>query len=626
METIKLDLIPGKKMPSLHASQYDDGRDYHIDLTENRAPYTLDGTETISLTVRKCDNTLVTMDIANTFANKSYIEFRTTEQMNACAGFNYGEIVLEENGTRIGSLNFYLQVEEAPDEGGVSQSEINNLARQVEELVDEEMGDYLLKTEAEETYATITDLETLSGVVDTKASKTYVDNVVSPKADKTYVDTELGKKADTSSLATVATSGSYNDLTDKPTIPEQVQSDWNEADNTKADYIKNKPNLANVATTGNYDDLNNKPTIPVIDDTTEVNNKVWSSKKTFDEIVNILPNGVASGSIANFNTSLALPLVSAKFDVNATQEAGTPTPQSPKAISGVSAVNVVRCGKNLLNANNIELYDINGQTRMRYAYIITKAGTYTISSNNTDSCALSVRTLAGGMYGEPLQVQNGTTKTARTLTITSGTILIFYNSTNDTEETSKALFSNCQIEKGSTASDYSSYNGSTTLINLGGTYYGGYVTQDKNGKRELVVTCAKEHISLQGKTYDTANGFDAWLIYLENRSYNAGSSTNKLCSVCNNYRYEGSSANVDHYYIAPQAVAIYLAENTFRDGEFDIVYPLETPITIELPDGEPFTALVGTNNVYADSGDVEVTYKKSIDDAIAELQALILNA
>lgn len=142
MESIKLDLIPGKKMPSLHASQYDDGRDYHIDLTENRVPYVLDGTETISLTVRKCDNTLVTMDIANTFADKSYIEFRTTEQMNACAGFNYGEITIEKNGTQISSLNFYLQVEGAPDEGGIqSQSEINNLARQVHDIVVEELED-----------------------------------------------------------------------------------------------------------------------------------------------------------------------------------------------------------------------------------------------------------------------------------------------------------------------------------------------------------------------------------------------------------------------------------------------------------------------------------------------------
>ena len=142
METIKLDLIPGKKMPSLHASQYDDGRDYHIDLTENRVPYTLDGTETISLTVRKCDNTLVTMDVANVFGGKSYIEFRTTEQMNACAGFNYGEITIEKNGTQISSLNFYLQVEGAPDEGGItSQSEINNLARQVHDAVVEELED-----------------------------------------------------------------------------------------------------------------------------------------------------------------------------------------------------------------------------------------------------------------------------------------------------------------------------------------------------------------------------------------------------------------------------------------------------------------------------------------------------
>ena len=140
MEVIKLDLIPSGRMPSLHASQYDDGRDYHIDLTENRAPYTLDGTETISLTVRKCDNTLVTMDVANTFADKSYIEFRTTEQMNACAGFNYGEITIEKNGTQISSLNFYLQVEGAPDEGGItSQSEINNLKRQVHDAVVEEL-------------------------------------------------------------------------------------------------------------------------------------------------------------------------------------------------------------------------------------------------------------------------------------------------------------------------------------------------------------------------------------------------------------------------------------------------------------------------------------------------------
>lgn len=46
-------------------------------------------------------------------------------------------------------------------------------------------------------------------------------------------------------------SGSYNDLTNKPTIPEaQVQSDWSEDDNTKVDYIKNKPTLGVGSSSG----------------------------------------------------------------------------------------------------------------------------------------------------------------------------------------------------------------------------------------------------------------------------------------------------------------------------------------------------------------------------------------
>lgn len=41
--------------------------------------------------------------------------------------------------------------------------------------------------------------------------------------------------------------------------PAQIQADWNQTDNTALDYIKNKPNLATVATSGSYNDLSNKP-------------------------------------------------------------------------------------------------------------------------------------------------------------------------------------------------------------------------------------------------------------------------------------------------------------------------------------------------------------------------------
>lgn len=62
-------------------------------------------------------------------------------------------------------------------------------------------------------------------------------------------------------LKTVAFSGSYNDLSDKPTIPAaQVNSNWNAT--SGVEQILNKPSLATVATSGSYNDLSNKPTIP----------------------------------------------------------------------------------------------------------------------------------------------------------------------------------------------------------------------------------------------------------------------------------------------------------------------------------------------------------------------------
>lgn len=58
-------------------------------------------------------------------------------------------------------------------------------------------------------------------------------------------------------LATVATTGSYNDLSNKPTIPAaQIQSDWNAT--TGLGKILNKPTLFS----GAYSDLTGRPSIP----------------------------------------------------------------------------------------------------------------------------------------------------------------------------------------------------------------------------------------------------------------------------------------------------------------------------------------------------------------------------
>lgn len=100
---------------------------------------------------------------------------------------------------------------------------------------------------------------------------------------------DLSDYAKTADLSTVATSGSYNDLSDKPSIPKPYElpvasatalggvkvgsglsitdgvlsaTGGGTADSVDWSKIQNKPDFADVATSGSYNDLSDKPTIP----------------------------------------------------------------------------------------------------------------------------------------------------------------------------------------------------------------------------------------------------------------------------------------------------------------------------------------------------------------------------
>lgn len=79
----------------------------------------------------------------------------------------------------------------------------------------------------------------------------------------------LDAKADASSLATVATTGDYDDLTDKPTIPSKISDLTNDSDfietSSTSGLIKNDGSVDTTAYStfdGNYNSLTNKPSIP----------------------------------------------------------------------------------------------------------------------------------------------------------------------------------------------------------------------------------------------------------------------------------------------------------------------------------------------------------------------------
>ena len=103
-----------------------------------------------------------------------------------------------------------------------------------------------------------TDLTELSnGLATVARSGSYNDLTDKPTFSGSYNDL-----TDKPTLATVATSGSYNDLTDKPTFSGSYNDLTDKPTLFSGSYndLTDKPTLAPVATSGDYNDLLNKPT------------------------------------------------------------------------------------------------------------------------------------------------------------------------------------------------------------------------------------------------------------------------------------------------------------------------------------------------------------------------------
>lgn len=131
------------------------------------------------------------------------------------------------------------------------------------------------------------------------------------------IKSALDSKANSSSLAAVATSGSYNDLSDKPTIPPGAQVDdalsgtsvnpvQNKVIKSALDAKANSSSLAAVATSGSYNDLSNKPSFSTV--ATSGSYADLSNKPTGSSLLDALSTGTGvptddSYMIAESNTT-----------------------------------------------------------------------------------------------------------------------------------------------------------------------------------------------------------------------------------------------------------------------------------------------------------------------------------
>lgn len=150
-----------------------------------------------------------------------------------------------------------------------------------------------------------------------------------------------------------------------------VQSDWDQATSTADDYIKNKPSLATVATSGSYDDLSDKPTIPTVNNATLTIQKNGTNVQTFT--ANQSTNATANITVptktseltnnSGFLTSVATANIANKAVTAAKLAAGIVTMTRTVLFNNSSGVTTnITVSKALNNFDEVEFWiiDTNG--------------------------------------------------------------------------------------------------------------------------------------------------------------------------------------------------------------------------------------------------------------------------
>ena len=511
-EVINLNLIPTGEPPVIHAAQYDIGRPMIINMYIGEDAWTPEDVD-IELQVRKVDANIVTVGPDSVDGNT--ITFLTTEQMTACSGSNICVLKFSNDSDGvIATLYFYLVVQRDVMQGGLtSDTTIHNLETQIEELLPGALGDnYYTKTEVDELIEEIPTFDP--------------DNYY----DKTTTDTLLSAKANTSSLSAVATSGDYDDLLNKPTIPAaQVQSDWSQSDNTQVDFIKNKPTVAEYGTELPMSTLDNRYVTSVINAICELPT-VKSS----------------SGSIATFDTDLTENLVDCVANIDAT-------------LSGVSSVNVTRCGKNFLpiTVNSIKALNI---------------GTWSGDTYLVDGLSFEILSDSNG-YVTEIKV-NGSRSKQTYFNLFIGTLPI-----------EDYILNGCPDNSSNT----------TYFLNISATGLDQNVYTDYTLNNDLGITYTL-------RIYVRANV----------------SVSNKIFTPMIRLATE-TDASFEPY--NGTTYPISLGETLTQGGSLNVKTGLltRTDTTTSQLSGMPdIRTLIGNNNIFADTGDISVKYLETIGKAISE--------
>lgn len=285
-----------------------------------------------------------------------------------------------------------------------------------------------------------------------------------------------------------------------------------------------------------------------------------------------------------------------------------------------NAIGITRTGKNLWSLASGGTASTNFIIPKTSFPTVIPTGTYCLSFNATIQTAVQVTfkdssdTTITSVVVNANQVVNGFFSTTVTLDRIACIASIYSNGTS--------TLSNIQVEKGSSASQYEPYTAERYYPISANPVYGGTLEVETG-----VLTVDRGYVVFDGT---------GWTMYTSGKFYsatdslpqgNSGASVSNMF-ISNLYPFSGngdsnsSAITTDkHFYAQKSYHRAWVYDSSFTTLEsfqaelsannLQIVYPLATPLVYQLTPVQVKT-LLGYNNIWTDSGTVEVQYLANI--------------
>lgn len=328
--------------------------------------------------------------------------------------------------------------------------------------------------------------------------------------------------------------------------------------------------------------------------------------------------------VASFSDGAeGIPVKSLIADINPVQTgSGDPSPSNVRPITGWTGMNITRTGKNLLPNKKVAFSTntwIGTDSTSDDFYFYLPVGTYTLSAVLLSGNTLWMRS-SKATSNTRISSATVTTTPTGTFTVTEADYYRFW-----VNGVSPENVVNFQLEVGSLATTYEPYNGTTYPISWedeAGTVYGGTLDVTTG---LLTVTHELKAISEFSWTQYQTNPI-VFYTTVSGKAFGVSNIMSDAFSVTGASVSSMTAGTMRG--IATQAV-VYIAANSTDPTDFvhdygtnQLLYELATPQTYQLTP-QAVTTILGQNNIWADTGDVEVAYcadtKMYIDKMISEL-------